>query len=216
MDEPPQLRLAELVMALDRRQVRYLIVGGVAGRLHGATRTTQDLDICPATDAGNLERLAAALDDLGARLVLAPEFGDVVVAASRELIVEFSATRWHTQAGQIDVLLAIKGESDERLGFNDLELRAVTVRLADATIVVAALQDIVRSKEAAGRPKDLEALPELRALLGSPAADGQQLSDEPVRRVELPKPPVPDSHPVTSSRASRRHASPRRGPSIAP
>ncbi|MEJ5256194.1 MAG: hypothetical protein WHS89_12690 [Acidimicrobiales bacterium] len=66
--EPPVLDVRRVVEALDRHGVEYLIVGGVATRFHGAERLTKDIDLVPRSDADNLERLAAALRDLGAFL----------------------------------------------------------------------------------------------------------------------------------------------------
>jgi hypothetical protein len=53
---------------LDRHGVEYLIVGGYAARMHGSTRPTRDVDVTPATTRENLDRLAAALRELDARI----------------------------------------------------------------------------------------------------------------------------------------------------
>src|SRR5258708_38405118 len=53
---------------LQRHGVRFIVIGGVAGRLWGSPTMTNDIDICYARDRANLERLAAALRDLGARV----------------------------------------------------------------------------------------------------------------------------------------------------
>lgn len=60
------LDVRQLVECLDRHDVAYLIVGGVAAQLHGAQRQTIDFDSLPATSNGNLGRLAAAMRDLHA------------------------------------------------------------------------------------------------------------------------------------------------------
>jgi hypothetical protein len=70
--DPPELRSRELLAALERHRVRFLVVGGFAAQLHGATRQTKDLDLCPARDEDNFNRLAHALTELGARLRLPP------------------------------------------------------------------------------------------------------------------------------------------------
>lgn len=58
----------ELFAYLDRHGVRYVLIGGLAAVLHGSPLLTSDADICPARDPDNLIRLAAALDDLDARI----------------------------------------------------------------------------------------------------------------------------------------------------
>lgn len=55
-----------ILAALDRHQVEYVIVGGYAAQLRGATKPTTDIDVTPATTPENLDRLAAALRALGA------------------------------------------------------------------------------------------------------------------------------------------------------
>jgi len=53
---------------LVRHQVRFVVIGGVAASLQGSTTITNDFDICYSRDPDNLERLAAALAEVGATL----------------------------------------------------------------------------------------------------------------------------------------------------
>ena len=57
---------------LAQHRVRFVLIGGVAGNLRGSTTVTQDVDVCYARDEENLERMAAALRELNARLRGAP------------------------------------------------------------------------------------------------------------------------------------------------
>jgi hypothetical protein len=151
--------------ALLERKVQFLVVGGIGAQLHGATRATQDLDVCVPWTRENFNRLAAALDDLNARLDLPPEVGDLEVHPSSELLARTSMTRWITRAGLLDVLQTIPaGNQGAGRGYTQLEPNAALVRGASASVLVAALDDIIASKEHADRPKDREALPELYAL----------------------------------------------------
>lgn len=212
-DQAPELRASELLAALASRRVQFLVIGGIGCRLHGATRTTKDLDICPAFDRENRRRLSAALTDLGAVLRLRPELGDIEVRPHPQLLAEFPVTHWRTRAGDIDVLMLTRaGERGEPVGYRELSERAVAVRVRDATILLAALEDIVRSKEYANRDKDREALPELRALIAARhaarhrAAGTQPLTPFPAAR------PLIAAKPLARSRS--RSASVRRGPSL--
>jgi hypothetical protein len=163
--ELPELRSAELLAALLRRRVQFLVVGGIAAQLHGATRATKDLDIIVPWERDNFDRLAAALEDLDARLDLPPDLGDLEVRASVELIARTSMTRWLTQAGALDVMQEIPaGEHGEPRQYAQLKEHAAYVRSADVNVLVAALDDVIASKEHADRPKDRQALPELHAL----------------------------------------------------
>ena len=153
--------------------MRFLVVGGIGAQLHGATRTTDDLDVCVMWAQDNFDRLAAALEDLDARLEVADEPGDIEVRPSAAFLARMSMTRWHTQAGVVDVLHDIPaGERGERLDYAQLQPRAIVARGgAEATVLVAALDDIIASKEHADREKDREALPELYALRDREVAD---------------------------------------------
>jgi hypothetical protein len=151
--------------ALLGREVLFLVVGGIGAQLHGATRATKDLDVCVPWTRENFDRLATALEDLDARLDLPTELGDLVVRPSGELLARTSMTRWITRSGVLDVLQVIPaGEHGEPRGYTELEPQAVLVRGAERTVLVAALDDIITSKEHANRDKDRAALPELYAL----------------------------------------------------
>ncbi len=164
-DEPPELLVGELLAALARHGVRFLVVGGVGGQLHGAQLVTRDLDICPEAGEDNFSRLASALDALGARMKLPSDMGDFEVPPDARLLRRTATTHWRTRAGDVDVMLSIPDKDGRRAEFGELASRAVEIRLADARIVVAALEDIIASKEHADRAKDRAALPELRMLL---------------------------------------------------
>ncbi len=69
-----------------------------------------------------------------------------------------------TDAGPLDLLVELRDPEGGRHPYGDLATRATTVLVGNLTIRVASLQDIIASKEHAAGPKDLEALPELRAL----------------------------------------------------
>jgi hypothetical protein len=121
--------------------------------------------VCPEWGDENFKRLAAALEDLQAWLRLPADMGDFVVPPSARLLRQTATTHWRTRAGDVDVMHSIPDENGHPVGFRELEPRAIEIRLADAVIVVAALEDIITSKEHADRDKDRTALPELRMLL---------------------------------------------------
>ncbi len=163
--ELPELHSAKLLLALLERKVQFVVVGGIGAQLHGATRTTKDLDVCVAWSRENFERLVAALNDLDALLDLPPELDDLEVRPSSEMLARTSMTRWVTRAGVVDVLDSIPaGEDGAARTFGDLKSAAARVRAADDTVLVAALKDIIASKEHADRAKDRDALPELYEL----------------------------------------------------
>jgi hypothetical protein len=151
-----------LVTTLARHEVQYVLIGAVAARLQGFPRATADADITPATDAANLERLAAALRELHAKVYTesVPEGlpFDCTAASLRR------ASLWNlvTDAGRLDVAFTPSGTD----GYADLIRDAVRFEVFGETLMAASLADIVRSKEAAGRPQDRQDVAILKEMLG--------------------------------------------------
>ncbi len=166
-DGPP-LDVNRIIDVLARHQVEYVLVGGVSTRLHGALRLTDDLDCMPERTHENLTRLAGAMTELNARL----RVGGLTDVEARQLPVQLDAatlervqlSTWRTDAGDFDVLADMPDATGARLRYDDLVPRAATITLKGVAIRVAALDDVIASKEWADRPKDRDALPELRQL----------------------------------------------------
>lgn len=139
--------------------VRYVLVGGMAAKAHGSPTLTVDVDICPARDRENLERLGAALGELGARLRGAPP--DVPFHPDRRTFERVELLTLVTDHGDLDVLMHPSGVG----GFPELDANAEPVAVDDGLEVrVASLDDLVAMKRAADRPKDRVELEILGAL----------------------------------------------------
>ncbi len=151
--------------ALDRHGVDYVVIGGFAVELHDvAVPPTRDVDITPSTNTANLERLAAALVELRAhfRVPDGPAQGVAIPGGvSAEWLAGMVTVALVTDAGPLDVSLLPDGTT----GYDDLAASSSEIRYEDRAVPVAALEDIIRSKEAAGRIKDIVVLPALRAHL---------------------------------------------------
>jgi len=147
--------------ALARNRVEYLVIGGVAATLHGSPLTTGDLDICPADAPANLDRLAKALAEVGARIRTAGEPDGVALPVDGALLGQADTWNLTTRHGPVDLVFSPVGT----FGYDDLKRDAVTFRIDDLDVPTASLGDVIRSKEAAGRERDRAALPTLRRLL---------------------------------------------------
>ncbi len=168
MADHPPLDVDRAVEALDRHGVHYLLVGGVACRLHGAERRTEDIDVLPEDDDENLRRLAAALKDLGAFLRVGglsdDEARSLPVALDAKALRGMEISTWRTSAGDLDVLRTLRDSKGRRLAYEELEPRAVEIVVNTIDVRLAGLNDIIESKRFAGREKDHDALPELEQL----------------------------------------------------
>lgn len=167
----PQFDPDRILRVLDRHRVDYVLVGGVAARVHGAQRATADIDCVPATTKENLDRLAAVLVELGARLRVGgmtdEEAMQLPLRLDAATLSAFGSSTWTTDAGPLDLLVELRDPAGGRHPYTDLALRATEVSVGELTIKVASLKDVIGSKLFAARPKDLEALPELQELLDS-------------------------------------------------
>lgn len=139
-----------LFRALAAHDVEYVTIGGIAVQAHGGQRVTRDLDIAIATSSANMERLAAALSGIDAR-VLGPDGRRSNSVPNAALLG--SSDQWHlvSSHGRLDVLTL-----PLHLGpFEQLRARAHEVLLGDLTVPIANRDDLVRMKRASGRPQDL-------------------------------------------------------------
>jgi len=145
---------------LFRNGVSFVVIGGYAASVLGSPVVTGDLDICYARDADNLERLAAALRELGARLRGPGVPDDLPFQLDARTLQLGNSFAFTTSGGRLDALATPSGTA----GFRDLEAGAVTVTIDDMTVRVANLDDLIRMKVASDRTKDREHLEWLRAL----------------------------------------------------
>ncbi|HEY7583105.1 MAG TPA: hypothetical protein VIB78_05745 [Acidimicrobiia bacterium] len=145
---------------LSEHRVDYVLVGGLAGVVHGSPAMTNDADIVPRRSPENLAKLAAALRDLEARLRVVDEPEGVAFDPHPALLDSMAMLNMTTRCGDLDLTFAPAALSD----YEALLAASVEFELAGCSVKVAALSDIIRSKEAANRPKDLITLPILRAL----------------------------------------------------
>lgn len=144
---------------LARWRVDYVVVGGIAVIAHGHTRNTRDVDLIPAPDRANLERLAAALRDLGARLSGVDADKLEIDVYDPDTLASGANFTLETDAGGVDVFNDVPGAAQ----FEQLRERALIVDLDGLTIRVAGLEDLIRMKQASGRPQDLDDIAALTA-----------------------------------------------------
>jgi len=165
------VRICEI---LNEEGVEYIVVGGFAAVIHGSSLPTRDIDILPSRSADNFDRLARALRRMKAQIrtsgdPVRPAPLDGPFLANMPLMLNLV-----TDFGELDLTFAPSGE---RVGFEGWRAGAVVLDVAeDVAVVVAALDDIIASKQAANRPKDQRALPYLESLrdqLGEGSDDGR-------------------------------------------
>jgi hypothetical protein len=153
-----------LLRVLDEHDVDFVVIGGVAARLQGAPILTQDVDVTPAIDDENLERLARALQAVNARLRSPREPDGVDFPVEARFLAAARSWTLITDSGDLDIVFAPAGTN----GYEEVLAGADRLIVADdppLAVYVASLSLVIRSKEAADRDKDRAALPLLRRTL---------------------------------------------------
>jgi len=137
-----------VLAALKSAKLEAIVVGNVAAILQGVPVTTQDLDLLIRDTPRNHEKIA--------------DFGRALGARARKISPTTRVLRIDAPAGTVDLLFdTLSGD----LTFESIRSRAVRLRLGREHAVVARLEDVIASKEAADRPKDRAQLPALRDTL---------------------------------------------------
>ncbi len=157
----PEFAPERICAVLREHDVRFVLVGGFAAVIHGSPYVTVDLDVVPARDPENLERLSAALRALHARVWSADEPEGVPFDHDGRSLAQVETWNLVTDHGRLDLTFLPAGTR----GYEDLIREAVRLSILGVEVDVASLADVVRSKEAAGREKDRLVLPVLRRLL---------------------------------------------------
>ncbi len=140
-------------------QVNCVVVGGVAAWANGSSQATFDVDVCYARDVPNLTRLIRALQSVNATLRGAPK--DIPFSLDQETLRRGLNFTFETDIGDIDLLGEVHGVGT----YADCLENSEAVEIFGYPFRVISLEKLIDAKRAAGRMKDLMALPELEAIL---------------------------------------------------
>ena len=151
--------LAQVIPPLVRANVDFILIGGMAAILHGSARVTFDVDVVYSRTHENIERLSIALAPHRSYLRNAPP--GLPFAWDTKTIRDGLNFTLTTDLGDIDLLGEVVGGET----YNDLLSHSFEVKAFGVRFKCLDLPTLIRIKEAAGRPKDREAIAELRVLL---------------------------------------------------
>lgn len=159
MAQPPEFRPRPILDALVAHEVDFVVIGGIAGILHGSAYPSYDLDIAYARDDANLERLASALVELGATLRGAPP--DVPFVLDAKTLRAGAHFTFVTPHGSVDILT----DPDGAPTYEELKRAAGDPKPLEGVLVHAAsLDHLIAMKERTGRAKDALMASEYRTL----------------------------------------------------
>jgi hypothetical protein len=149
----------ELIRKLVESRVEFIIVGGLAARVHGSSRLTDDLDIVYRRDFDNVTRLVNCLAPLSPYLRGAPP--GLPFRWQTETILQGLNLALTTSLGPVDVLGEITLGGD----YEKLRPFAEPLELFGKECLCLGIKRLIEVKRAAGRPKDFEAIAELEVIL---------------------------------------------------
>jgi hypothetical protein len=150
--------LNRLLQTLCDSEIEFVVVGGFAAMLHGSSMLTRDLDVCAVLTDASVERLRAAFREFHPTHRHTPQ--RLSFLENPRPGVPLKNIYLQTDLGPLDVLGSISGFDD----IDDIRRNAVRFDLFGRAVLVMSRQDLIRSKEALGRPKDLLVAQELRAI----------------------------------------------------
>jgi hypothetical protein len=160
----PELDIHGILAELDRADVEFLVIGGVAVGFHGYVRATKDVDIVPAPDAQNLRRLARVLDTLDAEVEGADDFEEGELPDPLDPDALALGGNWvlRTRLGRFDIMQWIGNDPL----WEKLSPGAIEADIDGLSIKIVSYRGLVELKEGAGRPEDLADLQRLREARG--------------------------------------------------
>lgn len=150
--------IEQLLEALAKSQVTFVVVGAYAAIMQGSSQRTDDLDICYERSRDNYQRIVRAIAPFRPRLRGIAE--GLQAPFDERSLAQGTNFTLATDLGYLDLL----GEMSGVGGYKEIVGDAKPVNLGSFTCLIASLDTIIRSKEAADRPKDRAVLPELKAL----------------------------------------------------
>jgi hypothetical protein len=156
-----------VIAALEEARVRYVVVGGFAVVLHGHARLTADLDLAVDLAAEEAARAIRTLTGMGLRPRPPVDAADFADPAAR--------SRWRTEKNMQVLSLwdpehpmrAVDLFVENPVEFEALWERSRVAALATTVVRFASITDLIRMKESAGRPQDVEDVAALREIRGS-------------------------------------------------
>jgi predicted nucleotidyltransferase len=153
------VQFEKAIKALSDAGVEFVVIGGLSATLHGSARVTYDLDICYSRSSANLRRVVLALAPFHPRLRGVP--------ANLPFIWDEGSLRnamiltLQTDLGELDLLAEVAGVG----AFDVVRKHSIGVEAFGCQISTLDLPSLIQAKRAAGREKDLAAIPELESLL---------------------------------------------------
>ena len=160
-------KFLNLVDRLRDNDVEFVIIGGLAGIIHGTTRTTQDIDICCKFTPENILKLFDAIKETHPVHRMNPN--RPVLELNSNNIKDFKNLYLDTDIGQLDCLNEVQGIGD----FDEVFKNAITINIDERNYKVLSLDALIRAKKSLDRPQDKHDVIQLEAIKEARQQEGK-------------------------------------------
>ncbi|MBN2513388.1 MAG: hypothetical protein JXB18_10650 [Sedimentisphaerales bacterium] len=148
----------DLLHRLTQNNVEFVVIGGFAAAMYGATMVTEDIDICCSFSPENLFRLQDALKDLHPVHRMTPN--KIPLALTPQNAAEFKNLYLATDLGPLDCLSTVEGIGS----YEQVSKASQRFETGDLILSVLSLNALIEAKKALNRPRDQEAVIQLKAI----------------------------------------------------
>lgn len=149
-----------ILQRLLENRVDFVVVGGLAATLYGASTVTYDLDVCLDFSQENILKMMEAVRELNPR-IRAQQGWILLESLSPERVSTLGNLYLQTDSGGLDLM----GSLREIGSYKDVVQRSVQLEVFGSPCRVLEIQALIEIKEGIGRPKDRQVVFELRTIL---------------------------------------------------
>jgi len=147
-----------LLFRLNKEDVKFVIIGGFAGVVHGCTFVTQDIEVCYESTTENLLRLQNALADIHPVHRMTPE--RLKLELTRENCKDYKNLYLDTDIGQLDCISFVQGIGDFKKALQSSQV----IEVENHKFNVLRIEALIEARKALNRPRDREAIIQLEAI----------------------------------------------------
>lgn len=151
--------LTKVILALEKANVRYTLVGGYAVALHGAIRGTVDLDFVIGLEKSQFTSLATAMNEIG-MISRLPVSAEDIFNFRQEYIDNRNLVAWAfvNESNPLELVdIIITHDADK--------MDTVIKKVGNLKIRIAAIKELIKMKKQSARPQDLEDIKALEHFL---------------------------------------------------
>ncbi|HBQ20620.1 MAG: hypothetical protein A2Z91_07800 [Deltaproteobacteria bacterium GWA2_38_16] len=158
------LYFEDIFRGLEKAQIDYVVVGGLATVLHGVVRLTADLDLIVALNNENISKFSKTITTLGykpkapvpAEQLGNPQKRQEWITEKNMIVFSFYHQTEHDKS--IDVFVT------EPISFQELNKEKKIIKVDNFKIPICSIKHLIQLKEKAGRPQDLADIKALKKI----------------------------------------------------